>query len=467
MPVAESNRAKMRYVRNAALGDSPAAGSASMKELRFTGESLAQTTGFVSSAEVRSDGQIPDNIRNAVSAAGDISGEFSFATYDDFMESILRGTWKASEASGTVIKANADSNRFYDDAASPIDFSIFSKGQWVKVEGFSSADNNGWFKILDSTGGASVTANITAVAAGVFNIDPSQTVTFEELEVGDLVAVSGSSATNNGLRVVTAVSEKSVTLSGTHATASTASVTFKKLSSIRVDAVLVASTSVTNSKTIGSDVLFNGVDKTDYTVEKHFEDVGQFDSFIGLLPGTWSLEIPSEGIITTTFGFTGFRGAVKQAATLAMTNEAANTNDVMNSIDHISMIREGGSVIMEDIVSLSMSVATNPRALSAVGNLGSIAINTGAINVTGSVTLYFENRTHVDKVRAWDKSSISFLLEDVEGNAYLMEIPTLRFNTDNFVISGGDTDITVELGFVAQIDGDISGKTIQVARKAA
>ena len=179
------------------------------------------------------------------------------------------------------------------------------------------------------------------------------------------------------------------------------------------------------------------------------------------------MEIPSEGIITTTFGFTGFRGAETQAATLSSAIEDPNTNDVMNSIDHISEIREYGEIVTQDIVSISLSVATNPRALSAVGSLGSIAINTGAINVTGSVTLYFEDRTHVDKVRAWSKSSISFVLEDVEGNSYAVEIPSIRFSTDNFVISGGDTDVTVELGFVAQIDGEVSGKTIQIARKAA
>ena len=148
MVIAESNRASMKYARNPMLGDNPAAASIAMKTLRFTGESLAQTTGYVASAEVRSDGQIPDNIRNSVSAAGDISGEVSYGTYDDFMESILRGTWDDVEITSDTFSADGNGDSYNSTTE---DLSIFHPGQWVKVSGFTTASNNGWKKILTAS----------------------------------------------------------------------------------------------------------------------------------------------------------------------------------------------------------------------------------------------------------------------------------------------------------------------------
>lgn len=88
---ADSSRAQLRYVVEAQPGVTPDAPT--MKNLRFTGESLSAARTTASSAEIRADRNIADLITTGESATGDINVEYSFGTYDDFLESALQGVW--------------------------------------------------------------------------------------------------------------------------------------------------------------------------------------------------------------------------------------------------------------------------------------------------------------------------------------------------------------------------------------
>ena len=389
--MSDTNRSILRYVAESTIGTTPS--TPTMKLLRFTGESLTHSTSFQASGEVRSDGQLADNIRTGVSAAGDIKFELSYGMPDDFLASMLRSAWGSDLGiSDNDIVATATGGKF---VSSTVDFSTVPVGMWVKVAGFvSNAVNNGWFLVESVT-----STDLVVSGATLINETPGSGVT---------ITISGS-------------------------------------------------------------LLQNGTTKSSYSIEKEFEDVNKFDSFLGMRVGTFSLDVPTEGIITGAFGFSGFKGADSQSATLANSNTAAPTNDVMNSIDHVSSIREGGTVLTQDVVSLGFSITTNPRGLPAVGNLGPVDVSTGALILTGSFHLYFEDRTHVDLARAWTETSFSFKTEDDAGNAYYWSIPAIRINSDPFNISGGDQDVIAEFGFAAQIDDGSGGsnKTINVTRLAA
>lgn len=155
MPVASSSLVALSYAEETTWGVTPAG---PLKELRWTGESLALTTTSEVSAEVRADRQVPDVVRTGVDIQGDINIELSFGTFDDLLEGALLSSWSAPLAiAGTNISADASDNSINSAAGA---FAGITPGQWIQVTGFTNAANNGYFQAT------SVTANKVVLAGG-------------------------------------------------------------------------------------------------------------------------------------------------------------------------------------------------------------------------------------------------------------------------------------------------------------
>jgi len=138
---AEANRVALRYVAESTFGEVPS-GPPKFKDLRYTGESLHLEQTFVRSNEIRSDRQTPSVTRVNLNAAGDISGEFSYGTYDDFLAAVLfAAAWGSSQAGTTATAFDMAGTITVADATN------LSVGMWVKIEDAEDAENNGYYKI--------------------------------------------------------------------------------------------------------------------------------------------------------------------------------------------------------------------------------------------------------------------------------------------------------------------------------
>jgi hypothetical protein len=113
MTIGTSNRTAIRYIAEVTPGTTPA--TPALKELRFTGESLGKNITNVKSNEIRSDRNISGLIPTDVEIGGDINGEMSYGTYDDFIEAALATTWATNVAkNGTTRKFFTVQKNFTD-----------------------------------------------------------------------------------------------------------------------------------------------------------------------------------------------------------------------------------------------------------------------------------------------------------------------------------------------------------------
>lgn len=163
--MSDTNRTRHSFVVESTYGTSP---SSNLQILRLTGDSLKQDTQTASSAEIRSDRQIPDVIRTSVSASGDLNFEFSASTLDSFMQyALMSAGWSSVvELTATTLSASAVDNSFNDSANG---FGSIVAGQWIFVEGFANAANNGWFKVHTKTNGKLIVGGntLSTESAGV------------------------------------------------------------------------------------------------------------------------------------------------------------------------------------------------------------------------------------------------------------------------------------------------------------
>lgn len=91
MPFANSSEARIAYVAEAAFGTTPA--TPTFKVLRTTGGGVRTNKTTQTSDELRADRNVSDEGLLGLGAGGSYPIEFSYGTFDDMLESALRGVW--------------------------------------------------------------------------------------------------------------------------------------------------------------------------------------------------------------------------------------------------------------------------------------------------------------------------------------------------------------------------------------
>lgn len=145
--MADGSRHSLRYVPEATYGVVPA--NPAFRPVRHVGTTLGMTKEALQSNELRQDRQIADFRLGARQAAGDISIELSFGSFDDLLEAALCGTWVAASSTGqaqlsaSVGKLTRAAGSFLTDGIAVNDVVIAS--------GFTTAGNNGRFRVTAAT----------------------------------------------------------------------------------------------------------------------------------------------------------------------------------------------------------------------------------------------------------------------------------------------------------------------------
>ena len=112
MPLQSNVNVELRYGAESTFGTQSAAAG---QRLRRVSSTLALTKDTFTSNEVRPDQQISDMRHGARRVAGQISGELSRTTYDDFIAAALRSTWATNEVVNGVLTPSFTIEQVYPD----------------------------------------------------------------------------------------------------------------------------------------------------------------------------------------------------------------------------------------------------------------------------------------------------------------------------------------------------------------
>lgn len=150
--MADANLVALGYIEESTFGTTPT--TPSLVALRKTSESLQKAVQTTTSQEIRSDRQVSDIIRTGINAEGEIGIELSYGEYDPLIEAGLfaDSTWSSPVSVCTIdtnVSAAASDNSFNHTSAWS---SNPGQYEWIKVSGFTTAGNNGFFKVLSVTG---------------------------------------------------------------------------------------------------------------------------------------------------------------------------------------------------------------------------------------------------------------------------------------------------------------------------
>lgn len=154
--MSDTNKVSVRYGKETSYGG--ALVSSTITEIRTFGESLELEQNFIESDEFRTDGNIVDNQRVGLRASGGIQTRLSWATFDEWLEWLVRAdsTYAgASTVTGTGISASSVDNSF-NDTGNGFTTPAFDAGKIIKASQFTNGANNGHFLIVTRSSNAKI-----------------------------------------------------------------------------------------------------------------------------------------------------------------------------------------------------------------------------------------------------------------------------------------------------------------------
>ncbi len=245
----------------------------------------------------------------------------------------------------------------------------------------------------------------------------------------------------------------------------------------RITTVVAATLTVTGGTTIadaaGESVtitqgpeIVNGVTDSSFTIEKEYTDLTTtFSRYTGSMIDSFTLTVPSDNIVTGSFGILG---KIEASATVTLpgldTKLAAPSNEVMAGIEDITAILESSTALASTQFSITLS--NNLRERMQISTLGPIGISSGTVDVTGTLQGYFTQIAEIDKYLNFDDTALAIQFADSTGKGYVIDLPRVNYSSGTRVAGGVNTDILADLAF-SSFRHETQGETIVIQRFTA
>lgn len=219
--------------------------------------------------------------------------------------------------------------------------------------------------------------------------------------------------------------------------------------------------------TWATNVLENSTVRNSFTAEKLFEQ-GTTDTYVrytGLMVNSMSLNIQTQQIITGSFNFIGKGGSVGAAIISGATYTDSPANDVMNSgTNFASLAITGGGT--PKLTGLSLEINNNARQQPVVGSIDSAGVGLGRCVVTGTATMYFEDKAAYELFLNGTASDLTFAIGGSSTKKYTFRLPKIKFSDGDIPVQGNDQDVILSLPFQGLYDATL-GATMEITRVPA
>ncbi|MCJ8336668.1 MAG: phage tail tube protein, partial [Epibacterium sp.] len=213
--------------------------------------------------------------------------------------------------------------------------------------------------------------------------------------------------------------------------------------------------------TFSTDVLKIGTDLQYFSMEEHAEDITQFRLFSGLAVSSMNVSIAPNQMVTTSFDLVGKdMGQNQTTGSTGGTPTASSTNQPFDS--YSGSISDGGSAI-SIVTSIDFSVTNSVAPTFVVGSDTASCLEYGRAVVEGTMTVYYEDETLINKFLNETESSIEVSVDDPTGaNPYTFLFPRVKYNGASVPVQNPQSRI-ITLPFVALYDS-VENTNIKLTR---
>jgi hypothetical protein len=290
-----------------------------------------------------------------------------------------------------------------------------------------------------------LTGLTVTVVAGTTKTFACATATFvtSGIKVGDKITTTGfAAAGNNGTFVVSAVEEALITCA-----------TATGLEAVTDD----TGVGITTDRY----VLKQGSTAKYLSIEEGFTDIAQYQVMAGALCNGMTLAITPNAMVTGSFSFLGLSATAFSGTSIDSSPDAAPTTQPFDSFTG-SLLEN--NIAIATVTALNLNLQNGNEHYFALFDVDPYKIGYGRANLTGSISVYFENATLAAKFLAETVSSLECTLTDLAGNSLIIKIPALKYTGANKSMT--ENNVLIDLPFQAYYDAT-QATALRIDRKPA
>jgi hypothetical protein len=213
--------------------------------------------------------------------------------------------------------------------------------------------------------------------------------------------------------------------------------------------------------TFSTNVLKIGTTPKYFSMEDAAQDIGQYRLFTGLSASSMNVSIAPNQMVTATFDMVG-KGMTQSSSTGSTggTPTASSGNAPFDS--YSGTIEDGGSAI-GIVTSIDFSLTNSFAPTFVIGSDVAQSLEYGRAVVEGTITVYYEDETLINKFLNETESSILVSVDDpTGGNAYTFEFPRVKYNGASVPLQNPQSRL-ITLPFVSLYDST-EGTNLKLTR---
>jgi hypothetical protein len=204
--------------------------------------------------------------------------------------------------------------------------------------------------------------------------------------------------------------------------------------------------------TVAAKTLRTGTNKKFFSIQRAFNDIGEYSIHRGMIVSNFTLNAVSASIVESNFSFMG------QSTTWAGTSfstgaeVAAPAWEALTATANVSQIYEAGvDTAISGIKFKSINLAVNPnvRELQAIGSLYAVAHNLGSFDITATAEAYFDDSDMIQKFLDGTATSLSYKFTDPSGDMYVVYLPYCKLSTGGTNGIALNSDVMQNITFTA------------------
>lgn len=194
------------------------------------------------------------------------------------------------------------------------------------------------------------------------------------------------------------------------------------------------------------EVLKVGVTPKFFTIEDRQLDIGYYRQYRGCTVNTLAMSVKPDEIVKATFGIVG-----KSSTAGAVSLDAAPTADGQNDpFDAFSgALNEDGSPV-EVVSGIEFQIENGVDPAFVVGSAETPQLQYGRAQITGTITVFYENLDFINKFINETPSSLDFSMDDGV-TTYTFNFPNIKYNGGSMPLQNEQSRI-ITMPFIALLD---------------
>jgi hypothetical protein len=193
----------------------------------------------------------------------------------------------------------------------------------------------------------------------------------------------------------------------------------------------------------------NGTSLNTIDIEREHNGITKFELYSGLGIDGFSMSIPEQGYITCSFDFVGQQEEANDATVGDGSPNSMSTNDDMIESDVKYLLDAYSSV---NVRSMNLNISNSLGGKQKVGQINPFGLDYARIEITGDMEVYFSDHTIKDKFVAGTASNLLFAIEDSDGNAYVFDLPNIKYTDDDTNNDSEEGDVMENVSFEGYAD---------------